>query len=359
MARKGFFTERTVPQIRDLNTRRVHTQRGLVSRVDDLDPASDGLIIYNQLTPGRFFQGGVDSATASRRNLRKGRYIPLYQPRNLVEALKDPRIPLQFRQESINAAFKGVREEEIQAVGFSFVPIRGKDLKQRQVPFYIGPEGVRIFTYSENAGEHPGVVGENAGIEIVPYADARRIAREGGKVTVRVPSRSRKQGKYEMKFTNFPLDSTTDRFHNPRAEIWGLNRDYVVWPKDAFWRFGYTDGEAWEASDKEQFIPQDVAAYVAVAGRELTQNRNWTPLEMNPFALPSAKQAEFYTKLRNNILMFDPSIDRKDHLRRPHLDEISMLLARQAAVKGHDETMFWDWNRDGKLRDYDWQAESE
>ena len=252
MKRKDFFKERTVAQIRDLNTRRVYSQRNLVRRITELDGANDGLVVYAQLTPGKFYQGGVDSATASRRNIRKGEYIALNQPSNLVEALKDPRIPLQFRQESFSRAFEGVRENEIQSVGFSFEPIRGKDTKQRQVPFYIGPEGVRIFTYSEIARENPGVVGENAGIEVVPYADARRVAREGGKVVVRVPSRTRKRGKYEMKFVNFPLQATTDRFHNPRAEIWGLSRDYAVWPRDAFWRFGYTDGEPWEASDKER-----------------------------------------------------------------------------------------------------------
>jgi len=354
MVRKTYFKERTVPQIRDLSTQRVYSQRDLVKKITDLDPANEGLVIASRLIPNEFYQGGVNSRVASRRNLKKGNYVHLSQPQNLTEAINDPRIPLQYRKESILKEFAGKEEGDIHSVGFSFRPFMGNDRRRRYVPFHIGPEGARISAYSEFVKSLPGVVGKNAGTEVVSYTDSNRVAREGGKVVVRIPSREKTRKKYEMQFTNLPLVETTDKNHNPRAIILGLNTRYVVSPKEGFWRFGYTDGEDSELSDKKIFLPQDVAAYLAVVEKELRENHNWVPMVVNPFALPSLKQIEFYKKLRNNLLIHDPIEEDKLRLRKLHLDEVSMLLARQVAVEGHDETLFWDWDRDGKLKDYDW-----
>lgn len=355
MVRKEFFKERTEAEIRDLHTQNAPNQRDLVKRISGLNPSTDGIIIYSRLTPGRFFHGGVNSAKAGKRNIVRGDYIQLDSSQTYAQALDDPRIPLDFRREAMQRYFADFRrEEDINVVGFSYRPVSTLDQMQRQIPFYIGPEGERIFAYGEISEELSGIVGKNAGVTVKPYADAKKVAREGGKISVKVPSRQSGGRKYEMKFPNMPLIATTDRLHNPRAIIWNLNSDYSVWPKDAFWRFGYTKENDLQASDRKIWIPQDVAAYIAVI-KDQNKKGNWVPMVVNPFALGSRKQAEFYLKLRNNVLFAEPNEENKLVFRKPHLDEISMLLARQAFVEGHDATMFWDFERDGRFRDYNWK----
>jgi len=62
--------------------------------------------------------------------------------------------------------------------------------------------------------------------------------------------------------------------------------------------------------------------------------------------------------LNNNVLIYDPSLQSKDKLRKPHIVEKSVLLARAIRVFGHDETAYCDPVRDGKLRDYVWTPAS-
>ena len=85
---------------------------------------------------------------------------------------------------------------------------------------------------------------------------------------------------------------------------------------------------------------------------------NWTALTFNPFALPSRKQAEFYTKLCNNVVIFDPTIEKPKHkLRKLYMAEKSMLLGRAMAHFGHEEFSFWNPQRDGKYKTYNWSPE--
>ena len=68
-------------------------------------------------------------------------------------------------------------------------------------------------------------------------------------------------------------------------------------------------------------------------------------MEMNPFALSSKLEAEFYINLCNNLIIFDPSLKSKDKLRKLNIDEKSILLTRSIGILGHDKTFFWDPNR--------------
>ena len=76
---------------------------------------------------------------------------------------------------------------------------------------------------------------------------------------------------------------------------------------------------------------------------------------MKPFALFSRRGVEIYKRLCNNILIFDPTSTNKDHLRKLHLAEKSILLARAIGKFGHDEIAYWEPARDTKLKDYEWE----
>ncbi len=104
-----------------------------------------------------------------------------------------------------------------------------------------------------------------------------------------------------------------------------------------------------------RFSPHDIAAYLAIV-RDTVKQHNLTPLEMNPFSIPSRQEVDFYKKLCNNILIFDPTLKNRK-TRKLHLDEKCILIARSIGVLGHDETMYWEPERDGRLRDYNWNID--
>jgi len=70
----------------------------------------------------------------------------------------------------------------------------------------------------------------------------------------------------------------------------------------------------------------------------------------------SRKGADIDRRVRNNVLIFDPTLTSKHKLRKLHLAERSILLARAIGKFGHDEIAYWEPGRDGKIKDYDWSV---
>jgi len=340
--RKSFFKEREVNEIlEDFRVKQAFNQKNLVERILDLEPSHDAIEIRTRITPGRFFINTENSAEASRKCYKHGDLIALSQPKTKAEAYECQDIPLAIRAKDFEK-LKDLKEEEINFVGYCWHPVQGRDRRKRVVPFVWCPEGERIFAYSEHLGR---------GIEIEAYADSQRVKIEGANVVCTVPSRRKKEPRYKVRLINVPVEGVTER----RAIVWGLKTQYGDGEETehSIYNIRYTWKSDREASDKFTFYPQDIAAYIKFAG-ESWKKHNLVPMEMNPFALPSRKEAEFYKKLCNNVIIYDPTIKSKKNLRKPHLDEKSILIARSIKVLGHDGSMLWDPQRDGKLKDYDW-----
>jgi hypothetical protein len=86
------------------------------------------------------------------------------------------------------------------------------------------------------------------------------------------------------------------------------------------------------------------------------RKHNLIPFERSQIAMPSKVAAEYWGKLCNNVVIWDPSLKHgKGDYRHLHLDEKSMLQARQVGVLGAEATMYWDPERDGKIGDYKWR----
>lgn len=348
MAKKSFFVERTVAEIRELGMQETGRHRGLVRTIDDLDPASDGLIVRAQLIPGRFFIGSGNQAKASRKAYKHGDLIALSHPSTKQGCYESREIPLMIRARDF-ARLGEMKEEEINFFGYSVRPEWG-DRTRRVFPFAWMPEGVRLFSYAEiSAG----------GVKVEAYPDARKVRANGASVVVSVPSRTKKNPRYRFRLTNVPFVSQTPE---NLATVLSL-RPHTVHdeagepivgrtPHDSYnIRYGYEDDR--ESDNPITFYPHDLAGYLGIVKTQLTEH-NLTAMEMNPFALPSRHQARFYMKLCNNVLIYDPTLGGKEKLRKPHVAEKSLLLARAIGVFGHDDFAFWDPARDGKLRDYDW-----
>ncbi len=345
MIRKAFFMERTARQIAELRTKPVYKQRGLVEKIADLD-LDCGLVVSCQLVPGNFFRNVDSSYEASRKCYKHGEMLRLGHPETKADCDKSPTIPLQLRAEVLSA-LKGLKEEEISYIGFSFKPSWG-DRLERRVPFLWSPEALRLFAYSESTQD---------GITVKAYKDAERVKLEGATVLAKVPSRRKDVPEYLFRMLHVPIvrsqhNLATVLMLKPAQLQEGARTVSPRIPHDsANIRYPYeTDPEA---SEVITFYPHDIAAYLGVI-RDETRKHNITPLEMNPFALFSRKGAEFYKRLCNNVIVYDPSISTKDHLRKLHLAEKSILLGRAIGKFGHDEIAYWEPSRDGKLKDYDW-----
>ncbi len=337
--RKSFFNERTLEEIKSLRIQQVSRQKGLVKRILDLDFNEEAIELRVRITPGRFFSNVATSAEASRKCYKHGEMISLSQPQSQEDAYRMNEIPLAIRARDFSR-LKGMKEEEVNFIGYTFRPVQGRDRRKRVVPFVWLPEAVRIFGYAENRTQ---------GIVVHPYDDAARVRVEGASILSLVPSRTKKNPRYKIRLEHVPVNGNTER----KAIVWSLRSDFEIDSMHSKFNIRYKWELEREASDVFTFYPQAIAAYIATAGTFWKQY-NLTPMEMNPFALPSRKETELYKKLCNSVVIFDPTLKSKDKIRKLHLDEKCILLARSIAVQGHDATFFWDPERDGKLKDYDW-----
>jgi len=339
MTKKSFFRERSVAGIRSLNPRKVYTQRDLVRRILDLSP-EDALELRFPLIPADF-RRELSGREASRKYHKHGIYIKLDFPVTRADAYRSREIPLQIRARTLDK-LRRVREHELFALGFYWYPVQSRDRRKRIVPFSTILEGARLFAYAEKM---------TRGIEVEPYADSRRVARDGAEILCRVPSRTKKKQRYRDKLVHVPVVVNEKGL----AISSSLKSDFEISPENREYDIRYTWEDDREGSERFVFYPQDIAAYMAII-RRFNEKHNLAPLVFNPLALPSRFEAEFYRKLGNNILIYDPTLSSKHKLRKLHLPEKSILLARTISVLGHDKTMYWDFERDGKIDDYEWQV---
>ena len=351
MADKAYFKERTVAQIRGLNTSPVYRQSGLVDKIDGLDPSEDGLIVSAQIIPGRFHRSKhvETSADASRSCLKYGDKMKLHYPVTKGEANCSSLTPLQIRAQEMRK-LEGMREEEINFIGIYSKPEFG-DKTARVLPFVYSPMGMMLFSYAEKM---------TAGVDVnTKYKDVRRAKTDGVEVLAAVPSRTKKHPRYKFKLLHVPIVDSPENLSAIQllrpATILDAGGEPIQGRTEHglhMIRYGTERGD-----EKKQifYSPQDVAAYMGVI-KEQWGEKNLTPMKMNPFPLFSKKGVELDRKIRNNVLMLDPKLKSKNKLRKLHLAERSILLARAIGRFGHDEIAQWDSSRDGKISDYDWSA---
>ena len=175
----------------------------------------------------------------------------------------------------------------------------------------------------------------------------------------KVPSRTKRQERYNITLMNVPLLPGREK----NAIILGLKSQYGSGRESKrttflhHLRYEFLSGP--KSSDVFVFGPHDVAAYLAVIKKFWQGLNNTVPLEMNPFPLPSKAWADYYGKLCNNVMIYDPTLTSRDKLRNLHLDEKCILLGRSIKVKGPYETAFWDPARDGHIKNYWGNAEKD
>lgn len=341
--KKTFFAERSAEEIEKLSLTRVFKARGLVTKLLTLNPTQEGIIVQQPLLPPSLLHRDIPQWESAKKWLKHGSVIKASQPRTQQEAYACKDIPLAIRTRDLTT-LQARPEETIFDVGYSWFPVQGPDRRTRKDMFCFVPESLRLFAYAEvRAGS----------IQVTPYADACKIGKEGARIVCTVPSRTKKQPRYTIELVNVPIEGITER----RAIPWGIRAEYgkAGEPTHKTFSFGYRYENDNQSSDVYLFYPHERAAYLGVIRTFWKERHNLTPLEMSPFMLLSKEGAEFSRRTHNNLLIYDPTMHNcKGGLRKPYLAEHAILMARLCAIQGHDATFYWDPERDGKLKDYDW-----
>ena len=320
--KKSFFKEKTISELKAMNVWGVETPEDLVATIQELGD-EDALLLDFGLTPARF---GPDPTVASRRNLRHGFYCNLNQPYSAEQAEATTAIPLDIRQTSMDRVLAR-QEENVFCLGYSFRPIIGADRRRVYVPFWSVMEGCKRDTYDQWIKQKFAHLGAGSSIEV--YDD---------NPVVKVSSSTKGQGRYRIRWKNVCVDE-----EDKRVKCWGTRPVYEgtgdVEPTHKVYNIAL-------GNDQAMIYPHDVHSHQVIV-REHMREHNLLPLERSQYAIPSRMAAAFWGNL-DRVLVAD------NGLRKLHIDEKSMMISRLAAVKGVDEVLFWDAERDGRIRDYEW-----
>ncbi len=344
MAQKSFFEKSSPEEIQDsCSIKRVFRQRLLVEQIWNLNP-EEAIEVRTPLIPLSFLQRAKTQAQSSRKHYKHGLLIHIDQPETKKEAYEFPNIPLTLRMKAFDEAFRDKKEEEIYYLGITWQPLQSLDRRWRVVPFDVPIEGAKIYSYAfHNAG----------GIDIEgKYTNAKKVQAEGGQILCKVPSRTEGKERYRINLLNVPLMHGKEK----NSIIWSLKSQYLEGKEPERSTFLHNLRYEWaqhtKSSDIFVFGPHETAAYFAIIHKYWKGLENTVPLEMNPFPLPSKDWARFYELLKNNVIIYDPTLRSKKKLRNLHLDEVCIMLSRSIKVKGPYNTAYWDMTRDGPIKNY-------
>ena len=184
------------------------------------------------------------------------------------------------------------------------------------------------------------------------YADAKRVALDGGIADVVVPSRSPKQHSYEMSIMGFPVVDNDYKYVLANAVI---SDHSCPGMRHRGKRFRFADDK--ENSRVFNWCAHDIAAWYAVMDHFWNNEHNVVPLQMSQIPLPSRLMAGLYDRLVHDTLVWT----RERHSQKAQLyplnnAEIEIILHNAVIKLGHDMTLFCSLRRDGHLRDYMWRG---
>lgn len=320
--KKKFFQEPTKAEILRNSSSILHTETDLVSRIESLLPGQV-LVIERPLIPPSF--------PTHRKFLKHGWEVKPKRTYTLEDVAKTRFVPVRLREEAFNSI--GPRAY----CGYSFMPIAGKDQRKRKVSLVECLEAARIYAYAHHFG---------TGIEIKSYQDSARVETEGAQIVVRVPSRTQKHPKYEFNLTSVPVIDGPFKFavaQNLASSGHDCKR------KQYGFRFRFDDDK--ESSDVFNFCAHEIAAYFKVMNYYYYTLKNFVPFDMNQFAAPTRRAAEFYKRQCDSVLIRDENLRTKDKLRKPFKAEREILTWGLVEVSNYNQTFF----AEEKIQDYNWE----
>ena len=281
------------------------------------------------------FAGNYDSA---RKFMKHGAEVKLRRQYSIKQAIDEKLTPVQLREQEFNTLNGPFY------CSYSFMPL-GKDQRKRKISLRECLEGARIYAY---ANQIKGVK-EDPEITITPYKDAKRVARDGAEVVIRISSRTEKQKRQEFKLISVPVVDCPEKY----AIALNLGSTHSCPSKQ--YKIRYTYERSKETSQVFNICAHEIAGYLKLIEQFYNDEKNMIPLQMCQFAIPTQETVNFYKRLNNNLLIRDNQLTSKDKLRKPRITDLEVGLWAWTKHKGHDKSFFPKSSRDGNVADYNWK----
>lgn len=300
--RKQFFRTPTKKEILGHETVK-EAESDLINKILELY-TDQAMIIKRQLIPE-----GYDA----RKFMKHGPDVKLRRTRSLKQILEEPRRPVDLR----NEAMAQVPPRYI--AGYTFKPFIGTDKRTRKVHLVECLEGAKLVAYCNSD------IAFRPRVQVKPYADARRVERDGAEIHGLVPSRTKGHPNHEVKFSSVPVADNNWK--------WGLSYSIKTEHncKSKLFNIRYTYDTDRESSLQLNFCAHDYAMYMGIIDHFWHKDRNIVPLEQCQFAIPTQFTVDFYKKLDNNVLIHD-----KQGIRKPHRADKEILLWGLVYATGRD-----------------------
>jgi len=316
--KKSFFKDTTKGQIKKKN----------LVEADLLDITQITNDEYIILEP--IFAGNYDSA---RKFMKHGPEVKPRRQYSIEQAIRERLTPVQLREQDFNLLNGPFY------CSYSFMPL-GKDKRKRKVSLRECLEGARIYAYANQI--------KGAEIIVKPYADSKRVARDGAEVLVEMPSRTKKQKRLRFKLMSVPVIDSPEKY----AIALNFGSTHSCPLKE--FKIRYTYERSKETSQVFNVCAHEIAGYLKVIEHFYNEEKNLIPLQMSQFAIPTQVTVDFYKKMNNNLLVRDNQLTSKDKLRKPRIADLEVGLWSWVKHNGHDKSFFPKSSIDGNVADYNW-----
>ncbi|MDP3918936.1 MAG: hypothetical protein Q8Q35_03490 [Nanoarchaeota archaeon] len=220
--------------------------------------------------------------------------------------------------------------------GYSFSPFppsfpwQNQDTRVRKVSLVECLEAARISAYVEQVEGVPK-------IKVGDYTNHSEVAKTGAVVPVKVPSRTKGEGRYTLKMTSVPIVEN----NNKHSIAWAIGAEGHADCGRKLWHFRYSN----RPSAKEVvFCAHEIFAYRAIAEhmwktRKAEGKKDYkTTMQMNQFVQPTSELIEVYRRTLDSVLVKDP--ETKDELRKTNKADEEILLWSAVMKYGSENTCF-------------------
>ena len=176
---------------------------------------------------------------------------PEIKPRrqySIEQAIRERLTPVQLREQDFNMLNGPFY------CSYSFMPL-GKDQRKRKVSLRECLEGEKIYSYANQV--------KGAEIIVRPYADSKRVSRDGAEVVIEMPSRTKKQRRSRFKLMSIPVIDCPEKY----AIALNFGSTHSCPSKE--FKIRYTYEKSKETSQVFNICAHEIASYLKVIERLL------------------------------------------------------------------------------------------
>ena len=262
-------------------------------------------------------------------------------PKSQLETQELKQFPFQAKRE----ALKKLKQNEVawefeDFAGWGFYPFH-LDGRKRRILFTTDFEATQLYAYAHQSG---------APILVRPYAEARKVRKEGAEVFVEVPSRTEGKDRYKFKLMSVPVIDLPEKF------VIAHNLGTTHSCPDVDFRIRYRYENQAETSQVVNLDAHVGAAYLGVIDHFWTTEKNRVPLSCGQFDIPTFDALQFYKTLLSRVLMQETPDSKPRKLDRA---EKNIAVCNRLKSRGYNWMFFPNKtiSHQVNVRDYDWRVE--